>query len=89
MRIGPMEIIIVLIIVILVFGVGKLPDIGKALGQGLKAFKGVEKDIQEEIKNVKADVSLTENKPAPAAPTSESPTRPAVIEPPSPPSDEG
>jgi sec-independent protein translocase protein TatA len=31
--------IIVLVIVLIVFGAGKLPDIGKGLGQGIKNFK--------------------------------------------------
>ncbi len=50
-RIGPMELIIVLVIVLLIFGVGKLPQIGKSLGEGLKSFKkGVSEDAVEEKK---------------------------------------
>lgn len=37
--IGMTEMIIVLVIVLIVFGAGKLPDIGKGLGQGIKNFK--------------------------------------------------
>lgn len=39
MRLGPPEIILILIVVVLIFGVGKLPQIGKSLGEGLKSFK--------------------------------------------------
>ncbi|MDO8461853.1 MAG: twin-arginine translocase TatA/TatE family subunit [Deltaproteobacteria bacterium] len=36
---GPMELVIVLVIVLVVFGAGKLPSVGGALGQALKNFK--------------------------------------------------
>jgi len=39
MRLGPPEIILILVVVVLIFGVGKLPQIGKSLGEGLKSFK--------------------------------------------------
>lgn len=37
--IGTTELVLILVIVVLVFGVGKLPDVGKALGAGIKNFK--------------------------------------------------
>ena len=37
--IGMPELIIILVIVLVVFGAGKLPDIGKGLGKGIKNFK--------------------------------------------------
>jgi len=36
---GPFELIVILFIVLLVFGVGKLPEIGGAMGKGIRAFK--------------------------------------------------
>jgi sec-independent protein translocase protein TatA len=36
---GPWELGIILVIVIIVFGVGKLPEIGSGLGEGIKNFK--------------------------------------------------
>lgn len=36
---GWQELIIVLIIVVIIFGVGRLPEIGSALGKGIKNFK--------------------------------------------------
>lgn len=38
-RIGPWEIALVLVIILIVFGVGKLPQVGGAIGKGLRAFK--------------------------------------------------
>jgi sec-independent protein translocase protein TatA len=37
--IGPTELIIVLVIVLLVFGVGRLPEVGNSLGKGLREFR--------------------------------------------------
>lgn len=37
--IGPTELIIVLVIVIIIFGAGKIGDIGGALGRGIREFK--------------------------------------------------
>ena len=37
--IGVPELLIILVIVVIIFGVGKLPEIGSALGKGIKNFK--------------------------------------------------
>jgi sec-independent protein translocase protein TatA len=37
--IGPLEIIIVLIIVLIIFGPKRLPDLGRSLGKGMREFK--------------------------------------------------
>ena len=37
--IGVPELLIILVIILIIFGVGKLPEIGSALGKGIKNFK--------------------------------------------------
>ena len=37
--VGPQELLIVLLIVIIIFGALKLPDLGKSLGEGIRNFK--------------------------------------------------
>ena len=37
--IGPMELIVVLVIALLIFGPKKLPDLGRSLGGGMREFK--------------------------------------------------
>jgi sec-independent protein translocase protein TatA len=50
-KLGPLEIVIILVIVLVIFGVGKLPQIGSALGKTMKAFKtGQADDEEEEVK---------------------------------------
>ncbi len=38
-RLGPWEIALILAIILIVFGVGKLPQVGGAVGKGLRAFR--------------------------------------------------
>ena len=56
MGIGPWEIALILIVVILIFGGKKLPELARGLGQGLKEFKKAAKDIKEEVNDVSAEV---------------------------------
>lgn len=48
---GPTELIIILVIVILIFGVNKIPKLGKGLGEGIRNFKNSLKEGQEEPRN--------------------------------------
>jgi len=55
-HIGPWEIGLILVIILIVFGVGKLPQVGGAIGKGLRAFKkgqSGEEDEEEEVKKPK------------------------------------
>lgn len=53
---GPWELVVILLIVVIVFGVGRLPELGTGLGEGIKNFK---KALHE---NKPIDVT-PENKP--------------------------
>ena len=43
-RIGPVELIIILVIVMIIFGVGRLTDIGGALGKSIREFRKASND---------------------------------------------
>jgi len=45
---GPTELIIIAIIVLLIFGAKRLPDIGKGLGGAIKEFKNIKKELKPE-----------------------------------------
>lgn len=51
-RVGPTELIIILVIVMLIFGVGRLPEIGGALGKSLRSFKKSVTTDEEELSSV-------------------------------------
>ena len=46
--IGTTELIIILVIVVLVFGVNKIPQLGKGLGEGIRNFKSSIKEISSD-----------------------------------------
>ncbi len=48
MGIGLPELMIILVIIMIIFGAGKLPEIGSAFGRSIKNFKTSMKDAQEE-----------------------------------------
>ncbi len=45
---GPLEIGLILVIILIVFGVGKLPQVGAAFGKGIRAFKRGQSDEEVE-----------------------------------------
>lgn len=64
-NIGPMEIAIVLIIALVVFGPKKLPELGKSLGNGLKEFKasisGDDDHQTDEAKRARLEATTSES----------------------------
>jgi sec-independent protein translocase protein TatA len=36
---GPPELFLIVLVVLIIFGAGKLPEVGKALGKGIREFK--------------------------------------------------
>ena len=57
-RIGPWEIGLIVVIVLIVFGVGKLPQAFGAMGKGLRAFKRAESgEDEEETSDVEQEIA--------------------------------
>lgn len=50
---GPWEIGLILVIILIIFGVGKLPQVGAAFGKGIRAFKRGQTDEEEEAEKPK------------------------------------
>ena len=53
-NIGAMELIIVLVVVLIIFGVGKLPEIGGAMGKAIREFRSsqhAEKNSTQDTQN--------------------------------------
>lgn len=47
---GPMELILLLVIVLIIFGPGKLPDIGSAVGKGIREFRKASTELEESVR---------------------------------------
>jgi sec-independent protein translocase protein TatA len=55
---GPLEIVIILVIVLIIFGPKRLPDLGRSLGHGMREFKdSVTGKDKEELPERSADKS--------------------------------
>lgn len=59
--IGMQELVIILVIVLIIFGPGKLPDIGSSIGKAIKGFKK-SMDEQEDKSGELSDANKNENK---------------------------
>jgi sec-independent protein translocase protein TatA len=48
---GGWELVVIVMVVILLFGAKKIPELAKGLGRGIREFKDASKDIKDEIEN--------------------------------------
>ena len=60
--IGMPELLVVLVIVLIIFGAGKLPEIGKGLGKGIRNFRRATSGMDEIDVSPKKDDNELENK---------------------------
>lgn len=49
-QIGPLEITLILVVLLLLFGAKRLPDIGKSVGKSLREFKSATKGLGDDVK---------------------------------------
>ena len=56
MNVGFPELLVVCLIVLLLFGGKKIPELMKGLGKGVKSFKDGMKEAEEEIKSTKEEI---------------------------------
>jgi sec-independent protein translocase protein TatA len=53
--VGTTELIIILIIVLIIFGPKKLPEVAEAFGKSIQKFKKAARDVQDEVKTATED----------------------------------
>jgi sec-independent protein translocase protein TatA len=63
MKPGIWELAIILVIVIIIFGVGKLPELGGALGKGIREFRSATKSAEDATKEVQDAVKEVDEEP--------------------------
>ncbi|SFT12319.1 Sec-independent protein translocase subunit TatA/TatB [Sphingobacterium wenxiniae] len=69
MNIGTQEMVLIVIVILLLFGGKKLPELARGLGRGIREFKdaseGIKQEISDQINNFEKDLDVTvEDKPA-------------------------
>ena len=60
MGLGTWEIALIILVIIILFGGKKLPELARGLGLGLREFKKAKQEIKDEVKNVTDEVAETE-----------------------------
>jgi sec-independent protein translocase protein TatA len=50
-NIGPIEMVFVVVVLLLIFGAKRLPELGSGLGKGIREFKNSMRDINSEFQN--------------------------------------
>jgi sec-independent protein translocase protein TatA len=63
MNLGPWEIGLILLFVIILFGGKKLPELARGMGLGLKEFKKATREIKDEVQNAADEVNGDEKEP--------------------------
>jgi sec-independent protein translocase protein TatA len=73
-NIGPLELVVILVVVLLLFGAKRLPELGRSLGSGMREFKDsvTGKDSDEDTARTELEAGDTA-KPADAATRTEAP----------------
>jgi len=50
-NLGAMEIILIVLVILILFGAKKIPELAQGVGKGMREFKKALNDVQEEVKN--------------------------------------
>jgi sec-independent protein translocase protein TatA len=74
-NITPVHVLIVLLVVVLLFGAKRLPDLAKSVGQSMKIFKNEVKDLRDD-----APAASTPVTPTGVTPVGAPPVVPPVVE---------
>ena len=59
---GTWEIVIIVLVILLLFGGKKLPELARGLGKGLREFKNAKRDIEKEVNNAVDDIEDSSSK---------------------------
>jgi sec-independent protein translocase protein TatA len=79
---GPVELILILVIVTMLFGVGKLPEVFGAVGRGIKEFRKNSADDDEQVGEAAEPAAAVpaDSGAAPAEPAAETTSSPTTTE---------
>jgi sec-independent protein translocase protein TatA len=59
----PMHLLVILILALVIFGPGKLPELGSSIGKAIKGFKKSMEEPEKESENISAANKIEEKKP--------------------------
>ena len=58
-NLGPWEIALIVLVILLLFGAKRLPEIGRSMGRGMREFKDTVGDTAKELKDATADTPMS------------------------------
>lgn len=61
-NLGTGEIILIVLVVLILFGAKKIPELAQGIGKGMREFKKSLKDVEEDIKSEPVEKKKTEEK---------------------------
>jgi sec-independent protein translocase protein TatA len=76
---GPFELLVVLAVVIIIFGVGRLPEVGGAIGKGIREFRKASKDEEPEEPKQITEAQSTAQGPSATSPSESPPAQPTGV----------
>jgi sec-independent protein translocase protein TatA len=79
-NLGPMEMIFIMVVLLLVFGAKRLPELGGGLGKGIREFKRSMRDINDEIQRPDAPSQVQEPANRAQVPPAQATPEPAARE---------
>lgn len=60
-EIGPKELLLIAIVILLLFGTKKLPELMRGLGKGVKTFNDGKNSVMEEMDSIKKPMNVVKN----------------------------
>ena len=79
-NLGGGEIILILLLVLILFGAKKLPELAKGLGQGIKEFKKATRDVTDEIQQSMDETNYSASPPKQVEPAAKKLSEPSAPE---------
>ncbi len=61
-NLGATEIILIILVILILFGAKKIPELAQGLGKGMKEFKKAIREVEEDIKSVDDEKKEPDNK---------------------------
>ena len=52
---GPTEIFVILVLLLLLFGAKRLPELGRSIGQGMREFRKSVREVSEDLEDTDSD----------------------------------
>ena len=64
-NLGPMEIFFIVMVILVLFGAKRIPEIAKGIGQGIREFKGAVDGAKKDIENVGKEIESENGEKSP------------------------